>query len=218
MYKLKKIALASAVMLFYSYNVNAAFVAETEPNDEITQAQFIDAANFTTDFDSEITDVSGVNTSTTIPHASIRGTGDDTFDFYAFQGQEGSSIFSGFDIDNGFGPGDNFDSEIALFDASFNVLSINDDIDELFPFPIDPGSVSEFDSFIEVVLPTTGLYFIGVGSFTEDGIAPVPAGAGYTLHISSGSAISPSPVPVPAAIWLLGSSLLALLGVLKKKT
>ena len=55
-------------------HANAAPVIEIEPNDSIATAQNRDGA-FSLDFDINIENDAGINTSTTIPHAEVQGTG-----------------------------------------------------------------------------------------------------------------------------------------------
>jgi hypothetical protein len=41
---------------------------------------------------------------------------------------------------------------------------------------------------------------------------------GYYPHIDNVSVTGPAPVPIPAAFWLFGSSLIGLVGVARRKT
>ena len=166
-------------------------VPEIEPNDGLTSALNIDNLGFSLDFDPNITDTLGINTSTVLPHISIQGTGDGTFDFYSFTvANAGDSAI--FDIDFGSGlanngavNGDPFDPDLFLFDSFGTFLANNDD-----NFPTDPGSTSSLDSFIQFTFATPGTYIVGVASFPSSAIAGgisgpgVPAGSDYTLHVS----------------------------------
>lgn len=182
-------------------------VQEIEPNDGLTSALNIDNLGFSLDFDPNITDTLGINTSTVLPHISIQGTGDGSFDFYSFTvANAGDSAI--FDIDFGFGvsntgaqSGDGFDSRLILFDSAGNLLANNDDL-----FPADAGSISTLDSFIQFTFPTAGTYVIGVSSVNSSpvpgGISGqgVPTGSDYTLqvsiqnHLTSGAA-TPTAAP-----------------------
>ncbi len=188
-------------------NVQRLAVPEAEPNDTLFAALPIDDLGFSQDFDPNIGDSFGVNTSTIIPHISIQGTGDGTFDFYTFTvtnaGDRGI-----FDIDFGNGQdnlgnvtADDFDSEIFLFDSLGNSIAENDDF-----FPADPGTTNTLDSFLEVTFPAAGTYTIGVAQFssssTPGGITgnPVPFGADYTLQVSienhvTGAGTAPTAAP-----------------------
>ncbi|MGZ0168794.1 MAG: leishmanolysin-related zinc metalloendopeptidase, partial [Planctomycetales bacterium] len=176
-------------------------VPEIEPNDGLSSALNIDNAGFSLDFDPNI------NTSTVVPHLSIQGTGDGTFDFYSFTiANVGDSAI--FDIDFGAAvsnsgaiTGDNFDSELFLFDSFGTSLANSNDL-----FPTDVGSQSFRDSFIQFTFTTPGTYVIGVASFNSSsnpgGISGpgVPTGSDYTLHISienhlTSGAATPTAVP-----------------------
>ena len=64
-------------------------INEVEPNDTIGGAQNIDGAGFNLDVNANIF------SSTTIPHITVLGTGDGTFDYYAFTiDVAGSTSFS----------------------------------------------------------------------------------------------------------------------------
>ncbi|MBC8290506.1 MAG: hypothetical protein H8E37_09335 [Planctomycetes bacterium] len=84
--------------------------AETEPNNSRATAQNIDTAGFTLDDSFNVTDP------TTIPHVSISGTGDDTFDYFSFTADAASRGI--FDIDNS-----SFDTELFLYDPSGTLLA-----------------------------------------------------------------------------------------------
>jgi hypothetical protein len=117
--------------------------------------------------------------STTRPHLSITGTGNNTYDFYQFTVSGPGT--GNFDIDGTNG----WDSYLYLFDSAGNALSQSDDNGG------DPGSTSGFDSNIPFTFTTAGTYYIGVGSCCSGPVGlgqvqgtPVPAGAAYTLHVS----------------------------------
>jgi Ca2+-binding RTX toxin-like protein len=166
-------------------------VPEIEPNDGLTSAVNIDNLGFSLDFDPNITDTLGINTSTVLPHISIQGTGDGSFDFYSFTvANAGDSAIFDIDFGNGLAnngaiTGDGFDSELFLFDSFGTFLLNNDD-----NFPVDVGSSSSLDSFIQFTFATPGTYVVGVASFPSSAIAGgisgpgVPTGSDYTLHVS----------------------------------
>ena len=86
-FQLAVIAIASGI----ADRAQALPVAEVEPNDTLATAQSISNASFSLDSDANITD------STIIPHATVTGTGDGTFDYYSFTVKDAGSrgIFSG---------------------------------------------------------------------------------------------------------------------------
>ncbi|HED34547.1 MAG TPA: VPLPA-CTERM sorting domain-containing protein [Gammaproteobacteria bacterium] len=213
----------AVLALIYSGNSSAAYITETlDPNDDFSNAQFISDALFTTKFDRDIdAPVSRFqtrNTSTTTPHASILGTGDTTVDYFSFQATTGGLTL---DIDNGINSGGSFDSWLELYDSSFNLLSSNDDaqLDSGSQFSFRDGSFTSFsfDSFINYQITTDDLYYVVVGGNANPG--GIPFGSNYTLHISSGSVITPptNTVPLPASVWLLISGMLGLSGISRRR-
>ena len=181
-------------------------VPEAEPNNTLLTALPIDDLGFSLDFDPNIGDSFNINTSTLIPHLSILGTGDGSYDFYSFTvanaGDRGI-----FDIDNGQSVGGgSFDSVLYLFDASGTQLIRSDDAG------IDPGSISGLDSLLDFTFPTAGTYIIavadfgGVGGGGPGGIvdSPIPFGADYTLHVSienHPTSTGTVPTPTPTAVF-----------------
>ena len=165
--------------MLYAGVALAAPVNEVEPNDSILQAQNIDRY-FTLDSDPNITN------STTVPHATVNGTGNNTFDYYSFTVPEAGVFTIGlFDID---GAWPNFDSYLRLYDSSSNVIAANDDNAG------DPGSEEVFpgftlDSYLEYNFPSAGTYYIEVGRCCID---PVPDTVSYKLNVSvEGHAVYP---------------------------
>ena len=169
--------------LLFVTTSNAALVFETEPNDDLTTAQNIDPF-FSLDFDNDI-GTSTINTSTSIPHVTVNGTGESdsnnlTYDVYSFT--VASPGLAYFDIDYGYtfidlGDLGNFDSYLRLYNQSGSLISFNDD-----SYSTDNGTVSTFDSFVEYNFKTTGTYYIEVGRFPAGN--PVSTDATYLLHIS----------------------------------
>ena len=72
------------------------------------------------------------------------------------------------------------------------------------------GSFDRFDSFIDYDLTTDDTYYISVGRFS--GLSSIPFGSNYTLHVTQSSFSSPTLMPMPAAIWLFVSGVLAIFG------
>jgi serralysin len=174
------LAAMAAMAVVYAGAAWATSVSEVEPNDWIGQAQNIDSY-FSLDSDPNIA------RSTTVPHATVDGTGDGTFDYYAFSvPQAGVATIGLFDIDGAIvcppesGICEGFDSYVQLYDTNGNFLAQDDDggIE-------DPGSEGSFalDSSLEYNFPSAGTYYIAVGSCC---VGPVPDGVTYQLHVSLG--------------------------------
>jgi uncharacterized repeat protein (TIGR01451 family) len=150
-------------------------VNEVEPNDSIPAAQDLDGQGWSLQFDPDIGDTAS-NTSTSIPHVTIYGTGDDTYDYYVFTvhnaGDRGI-----FDIDYGT-TGGFVDAFLDLFRADGTWLAADDDSPTAWGAG---GSTSSLDSYLEYVFPAPGTYVIRVGRCC---VGPVPAGSGYRLQVS----------------------------------
>ncbi len=180
-------------------------VPEAEPNNTLLTALPIDDLGFSLDFDTNIGDSFNINTSTAIPHLSILGTGDGSYDFYSFtvtnSGDRGI-----FDIDFGESAlSGGFDSVLYLLDSGGNVIAVQDDAGT------DPGSTSDplgHDSLIDFVFPTAGTYYVAVSEYAgfsvsgPNGISngPISFGADYTLHVSienhaTGAGATPTAAP-----------------------
>ena len=166
--------------------INGGDVSEVEPNDTVGTAQPIDR-DFNLTADGNIGDTTN-NTSATIPHTTILGAGDDTYDYYSFT-IDSPGVTGIFDID-ATSPG--FDSTLFLFDSAGNPLApnptfTNDDSSTAFGAG---GSTSGLDSYFEYTFVAAGTYVVGVARFNATAAAggilgpPVPAGASYTLQIS----------------------------------
>ena len=175
-------------------------IGEIEPNDRIDIAQNVDAS-FSTGFVQNIESGEFTNDSATVPHVTINGTGDDTFDIFSFTVSEPNSMGI-FDIDNGEING--LDSFLRLFDTDANgntLLAFNDD--SAFDGPGDQLAFT-LNSFLTWTFASTGLYYIEVGSFNNGLPAQeVPPGTAYQLHISIAE-----PVPEPGTLALFAAGIL----------
>ena len=197
-------------------------VPEVEPNNGIASALNIDNLGFSLDFDPNIGNEAGINTSTTVPHVSIQGTGDGTFDFYSFTVSNAGDT-GVFDIDfgrdrtnSGLLTSDPIDTEIYLFTAAGAFLDSDDDRDGIRTN--DPGSSSALvrDSFIEFTFASPGTYVLAVasaGSFidtTGQLAGPgVPAGSDYTLQVSIENHQTSAPgTPTAAPTRVFGDTLI----------
>lgn len=202
--------LAGAALLLPGWS-SAELILETEANNSLATAQPIDG-HFTLDFHPDIGNGTHVdNTSTTIPHVSIRGSGDGTFDYYSFY-FPGPGLTTGFvvlDIDDS---SSGFDSWVGLWASDGTLLGHNDDYDYRGGAG---GSVAHYsgtmsyDSLMTTYITTPGTYIVGVakapaspltGGF-DPGSATPGGGDLYTLQIS----VEGVPVvPEPSSCALVG--------------
>ncbi|MGD9646193.1 MAG: DUF4214 domain-containing protein, partial [Pirellulales bacterium] len=131
-------------------------VAEVEQNNSIADGQNIDQY-FNLNENAAIAD------DLTIPHASIVGTGDGTFDYYTFtigSATPASPILGNFDIDFA-----NFTASLQLYNEAGTLLASG-------------------ISFLSFNFTVPGKYAIRVGRDMGGTPAPVLAGQNYTLHVS----------------------------------
>ena len=168
---------------------HATLIAEVAGNhDTIATAQGVNGS-FSTDADANIFNA------TTIPHVSIRGTGNGTWDMYRFSVGSGGSTAT-FDID--FGMPD-LDSWLNLYAANGVLLAMQDD-----GGVTDPGSTHGWDSLLDYTFANAGDYVIAVGRFAN---APLLNGQDYVLNISLAN--PGNNVPEPGLLGLLGIGALA---------
>ena len=156
-------------------NPSTPVIIDLEPNDSIELAQHV-ASAFNLHYSADIGN-SDSNTSETIPHVTILGTGDDTFDYYSFDVELANS-YAIFDIDHGQSDNGFVDTYLTLYDEEGNTLAYNDDSSQSAG---QGGSSSNLDSYIEYQFDTAGKYIIEVGRCCK---GPVTLGADYTLNIS----------------------------------
>ncbi len=163
-------------------------IPEVPINNPRASAQNLDLANWTKRLDLDI------EQSTAIPHVSIEGTGDGTFDYYSFTSTAGSKGL--FDIDYNFdASGNAFDTQLFLFDSAGNVLASSDD-------DRGPGdAATNLASYIDFTFATTGTYTIGVAKYLSHSLGSeisgtVPAtGDRYVLHVSIQNHVSVNSTP-----------------------
>ncbi len=129
-------------------------VSETEPNNSLATAQNVNAS-FSSEADANITD------STLLPHLTVFGSGDGTFDYYSFNVAE-AGLRGIFDIDFTFpfGMFGTFDPMLFLYAADGTLLAQNDNIPLIDP--VDAGSTSRSDPYLDHTFAAAGTYIIGV--------------------------------------------------------
>ncbi|XZE56469.1 PKD domain-containing protein [Planctomycetaceae bacterium SH139] len=149
-------------------------IAEQPVNSPRRRAQDLDVEFWTRAFDAYI------EQSMKLPHVSIQGTGDGTYDYYKFTATAGSRAI--FDIDN-----NNFDTELFLFDANGVLLASNDD--GVGP-GADAGQGTGLASYIDYTFSSSGTFVIGVAKYNSSAsggeiTGPAPAvGDVYRLNVS----------------------------------
>lgn len=210
-----------AVALSLSGAARAGVVKEKEPNNTLAGAQPVDG-HFALDFSPDIGNGTHVdNTSTTMPHVTVHGRGDGTFDYYSFHfpGAGSTSGYVVLDIDHSSSA---FDSHLALWAANGDLLGHNDDYDyrggAAGSVP-KPSSSDSYDSLMTTYLTAPGTYIVGVGrwaaspvkdGYRGDTVDALPQpGDVYTLQIS----VENVPVvPEPGTAVLFGLGALAWAG------
>ncbi len=110
---------------------------------------------------------------TTVPHATVQGSGDGTYRVYAFVVNVAGAVGT-FDIDQTVG----MDSVLKLYDSAGNPLAVDDDS---LITQGGGGSTSGSDAFLQYTFTKSGAYYIEVAEYSHD---PVAAGDSYVLNIS----------------------------------
>ena len=210
---IKKVVGTALVCGAFITNISmAASISDSSSNSTFGTAQNIDSS-FTTAFSPDIGDAAGNNTSLSSRHVTIAATGDNSYDYFSFSVLKVNTI-GRFDIDHTFST----DTVIALWDSAGNFLKFNDDSSITSGAN---GSTSGLDAFIEHTFSSAGSFVVGVArsgaAATNNGWSSgnvLLPGDNYTLQTSLEA---PAPVPVPAAVWLLGSGIVGLVTFGRRK-
>lgn len=164
-------------------------VNEREANNSLATAQSLDGLFNKVD-DPIIGPTIGVGsvlTASLIPHVTVRGTGNGTFDYYSFTITQPGQV-AAFDIDSTLPDGVNqIDTQLFLYDQAGNLLEAGDD-----STPTDGagGSTSTLDPYFEHTFAQPGKYIIGVARFNSTGAQggivgnPLLPGDRYSLNVS----------------------------------
>lgn len=153
-------------------------INEIEPNQDPETAMDLESYGWCLDNNPYITNPR------TVPHITINGTGDGTFDTYKFVIPEAGTTAT-FDIDFGWtspcetseDPCDDFDSLVRIGTEAFPLASNNDgDL-------LDPGSEDSYynDSLLEYTFDEPGVYYLQV---FDNFYGRIRDGDTYQLHVS----------------------------------
>ena len=171
---------------------NASVIKERESNDTPATAHDLELEFWSLGYDSNIGDTQDppVNTSTTIPHVTVKGSGDGTYDYYSFEvpaaGTRG--IFDiDMDFDEQLDPHNFMDAEVLLMDEYGNLITWLED--SALPTDGDGGKDVLYDPplepCLEYVFPAPGTYVVAVTKFVDPFIwVPPDEGDFYTLQVS----------------------------------
>jgi hypothetical protein len=216
--KLKSLLVCAALAGFGTAQAAYLSVNDATKNNVRAKALSLDG-QFVQTYDANINDGAGRNISTSARHASVNAVSqsdNNGRDWYSFTTTT-ANVDAFFDID--FGMTD-LDSWVKLFDANGSLIAENDD-----GRIADAGSTSGWDSFLSATLGNPGLFYLSVGSYnTNNGKeTTLKKNQDYTLHVALRPFVEPTAqmgaivqTPIPAAVWLFGSSILGLIGVCRR--
>ncbi|MBT4291170.1 hypothetical protein HOD41_00630, partial [bacterium] len=191
----------------------SSVINEKDVHDSFFTAQNIDFASWSDNANSEI------ELSTTLPHVTIKGTGDGKMDYYTFSitqkmiDDSGGGVQAVFDIDHGFEWGDPvlWGAQLMLFGPSGdNDTALIKDDGQYWSDPLVDGaggSTMYWDDYLTYDFTEPGDYFIRVDNWlkylsywTSGKIENIPTGVDYDLNISienhdvANFQFSPSPI------------------------
>ena len=182
---------------------HSGYLAESEPNHPgaASEYQGIDGA-FILGFDPFVGDAAG-NTSVTVPHVTVVGSGNGTVDRYRFTAGSAGTV-GVFDIDGAWTGG--FDAYLRLLDSNGNELAFDDD--ELASGGAggdayrSPQSTTAPNSLLIHTFVAPGTYEIEVSMYDSGGGGNgILGGSTYTLAVSLSNA------PLAGAAGVLGNDL-----------
>lgn len=179
-------------------------LTDAEPNDTLVGAQLLDADLFSLDPNADIANA------TLIPHLTINGTGNGTYDYYSFE-VETPNTLAIFDVDRGYKP-DNTDpfygfpqetggiwAQLFLFDSNgaqlgtstYSLVSDGGGGSTVIPFYGANPSYPQytFDPFLEFNLPNPGTYTVAVARIDDSTFATAQLTGGNSAPILPGNEI-----------------------------
>lgn len=162
--------IATLSLIGFSNAGFATAISEVEPNDDLASAQNVDGS-----FDRSASP--DIKHATFLPHVTIDGTGNNTYDYYQFT-VEADNALGIFDIDYGYGNGNYLNSHIYIFNSSGEELANN-----WYSYPAygAKGSIHNYDAFLSYQFESAGTYYIKVANHSD---SVVTDGRTYQLHIS----------------------------------
>ncbi|WP_441238275.1 FG-GAP-like repeat-containing protein [Bradyrhizobium sp. 930_D9_N1_4] len=119
-----------------------------------------------------------IQNSTIQPHATIAGTGDNTYRFYSLAITK-PGVSAVFDID--FPPGlsnGSFDSHLRLYNSAGVLLAESDDASTSLG---GGGSTSNLDSYLQYTFAAAGTYYVELARHSHE---VIPAAVNYQLQVS----------------------------------
>ena len=199
----------------FTGNFGRPFLPEIPGNDGFVVAQNIDSGDWSLTYNPNVGDTNEdallattPNMSQTIPHLTVKATGDGTADYFQFEvtqemlDDNGGPVRLVVDLDDGYHDGDDI-----FWNPVTRVVRMLEVGDDLVPDVVqqssasdpatDVGSTTWLDTFNTLTLSTAETYYIEV---TNEGSLGIPDGADYDLHVSleqhpvASFAFSPSPV------------------------